>query len=45
MNMVKRFVLFVISGAFLLMLSACAAEVGSEAWCEDMEDKERETGR
>ncbi len=25
--------------AVLLMLAACAPEVGSEAWCEDMDDK------
>ena len=30
-------VMLVVAG--LLMLSACAPEVGSKGWCEDMEEK------
>jgi len=28
-----------LAGIALLMLAACAPEVGSESWCENMEEK------
>jgi hypothetical protein len=39
MNIAQKYVSFGLSGAFLLMLSACAAEIGSESWCTDMKEK------
>lgn len=27
------------AGGLLLLLSACSAEIGSQAWCEDMQAK------
>jgi hypothetical protein len=40
MRIVNKYVTFGMTGAFLLMLAACAAEVGSDAWCADMKEKE-----
>lgn len=39
MNMAKKYVHMVLSGVFLLMLSACAPEIGSDRWCADMKAK------
>ncbi len=39
MNIVRQYFSIGICGAFLLMLSACAAEIGSEQWCTDMKEK------
>ena len=39
MNMANKSAIVGLSGAFILMLSACTAEVGSEKWCAAMKDK------
>ncbi|MDH3978996.1 MAG: DUF3012 domain-containing protein [Gammaproteobacteria bacterium] len=40
MSLVKKYISAGASVALLAMLSACAAEVGSDAWCADMKEKE-----
>ena len=39
MIIVKKYLSIIFSGAFLLLLSACSAEVGSEKWCANMKEK------
>lgn len=29
----------VVLGAFVVLLAGCAAEIGSDEWCEDMKEK------
>jgi len=41
MNAVKKTILSTLAAAFLLSLTACAPEVGSEAWCTDMKQKDK----
>jgi len=38
-NRIKKIILLGLSLAFLLSLSACAPEIGSEKWCVDMKEK------
>ncbi|MEW5010929.1 MAG: DUF3012 domain-containing protein [Cycloclasticus sp.] len=40
MNSFKNTLLSTLAAAFILTLSGCAPEVGSEAWCNDMKQKE-----
>jgi hypothetical protein len=37
MNIIKRLLVIIALGT----LGACAPEVGSEAWCKDMADKDK----
>jgi hypothetical protein len=37
MNIIKRLLVIIA----LVTLGACAPEVGSEAWCKDMADKDK----
>ncbi|ORU94176.1 MAG: hypothetical protein A6F70_07830 [Cycloclasticus sp. symbiont of Bathymodiolus heckerae] len=39
MKTIKKITLSTLAAAFLLSLTACAPEVGSEAWCTDMKAK------
>ncbi|KXJ47140.1 MAG: DUF3012 domain-containing protein [Cycloclasticus sp.] len=39
MKLVKKITLTILSTAFLLSLTACTPEIGSEAWCGDMKAK------
>ncbi|MEO1889451.1 MAG: DUF3012 domain-containing protein [Cycloclasticus sp.] len=39
MKNIKKLTLTALAAAFLLSLTACAPEVGSEAWCTDMKAK------
>ncbi|MEN8166023.1 MAG: DUF3012 domain-containing protein [Pseudomonadota bacterium] len=39
MNRVTKYVSIGLSGALLLILSACTAEIGSDQWCTDMKEK------
>lgn len=32
---------FLLSVSALIVLSACSPEVGSEAWCEDLKEKDK----
>jgi len=41
MNAVKKTILSTLAAAFFLSLTACAPEVGSEAWCTDMKQKDK----
>ena len=41
MNTVKKIALSALASAFFLSLSACAPEVGSDAWCTDMKQKDK----
>ncbi len=39
MNLFKNNILALLSGVFLFTLAACASEVGSDGWCENMKEK------
>ena len=39
MNTVKKSIIIVLSGLFLLTLSGCTPEVGSKEWCAKMKEK------
>lgn len=39
MKLVKKITLTILSTAFLLSLTACTPEIGSEAWCTDIKTK------
>ena len=39
MNIVKKYFPIGLFGAFMLLLSACAVEIGSDQWCADMKEK------
>ena len=39
MNIVKKVISIGLFTAILLPISACAPEIGSEQWCNDMKDK------
>lgn len=39
MNLLKNNILALLSGVFLFTLAACAPEVGSDGWCENMKEK------
>jgi hypothetical protein len=39
MNILKKFLAAGLAGVLLLSLSACAPEIGSEKWCENMKAK------
>jgi len=39
MKLIKKMTLIALSTAFLLSLTACSPEIGSEAWCADMKAK------
>ena len=41
MNTVKKSIIIILSGLFLLTLSGCAPEVGSEKWCAKMKEKSK----
>ena len=41
MNTDKIYLGVILSGLFILLLSSCAAEVGSEKWCANMKEKEK----
>jgi DUF3012 family protein len=41
MLIIKKFVPVGLAALLLLMLSACAAEIGSEQWCSDMKAKQK----
>jgi len=41
MSSVKKIILSTLAAAFFLSLSACAPEVGSDAWCTDMKQKDK----
>ena len=41
MNLFKNNILALLSGVFLFTLVACAPEVGSDGWCENMKEKPR----
>ena len=41
MSVFKKFILSGLSLAFLLSLSACAPEIGSEKWCANMKEKSK----
>jgi len=41
MKTVKKTLLSMIGAAFILSLTGCAPEVGSEAWCTDMKAKDK----
>lgn len=39
MNSIKKIALSTLAAAFLLSLTSCAPEVGSDVWCTDMKAK------
>lgn len=39
MRIIRRYISMVLVGLSLLFLSACAPEIGSEEWCEQMKAK------
>ena len=39
MNLFKNNILALLSVVFLFTLAACAPEVGSDGWCENMKEK------
>ena len=39
MNIVQKYIIIGLSSAFILTLSACAPEVGSDQWCSDLKEK------
>jgi hypothetical protein len=39
MNLINKFLFICISSVFSISLTACAPEVGSDAWCEQIEEK------
>ncbi len=39
MKRVKQSIFIVFSGLFLLTLSGCAPEVGSDKWCDNMKEQ------
>ena len=41
MNIVKKIALAGIAGLFIMTLTACAPEVGSERWCKNMQEKDK----
>jgi len=41
MNLVKKIILAGSAAVFIMALSACAPEVGSDQWCKKMNDKEK----
>jgi len=41
MSTIKKIILSTLAAAFFLSLSACAPEVGSDAWCTDMKQKDK----
>jgi len=41
MSTIKKTILSTLAAAFFLSLSACAPEVGSDAWCTDMKQKDK----
>lgn len=41
MNRVKKIILAGSAAVFIMALSACSPEVGSDQWCKNMNDKEK----
>ena len=41
MTIIKKSIFTALAATFLVSLSACAPEVGSEAWCTDMKAKDK----
>jgi len=41
MNMIKKVILTGFIGAFLITLYGCTPEVGTKAWCEMIEKKDK----
>jgi hypothetical protein len=39
MKIAKKYIYMILSGISLLLLSACAAEIGSDEWCADLKEK------
>ncbi|HIL92170.1 MAG TPA: DUF3012 domain-containing protein [Cycloclasticus sp.] len=39
MNIIKKITFTALTAAFMLTLSACSPEVGSDQWCSDMKAK------
>jgi len=37
----KKFLVIALNLSFATILSACAPEVGSQKWCENMDEKEK----
>ena len=41
MNTLNKSIFIVLSGLFLLSISGCVPEVGSDKWCKEMEEKSK----
>lgn len=41
MRIVKKYFSIGLSGVLLLVLFACTAEIGSEQWCTEMQEKSK----
>ncbi len=39
MNFIKKFIFLGFAGALAFTITACAPEVGSEKWCNNMKEK------